>query len=313
MDQDFTEWTSGDICEWFGFLHSDFEQYGQRVQFLKIDGEKFEKLKDPVFVRTDLGVKLPSHVNAIVRAVTQRMTKYEELQKQNKGGNQPVGGGNEFKLFADQMKEKNEPKPPKSENKHRLNPNNPNVNPDNENNAINGDDNIDNMFNPEEKQNNNQNYNKQNVNVDSNARFNQYMNRNADLNGNFNLKNKSNGNSNLQNPQQQNNDFDFNFPQISPAHSPNHAAIPPPADDYSIDQFDITQHQQTNLNPGGGEINEGGEGVGVGVNGGHNMNQQNMNIGPGVPQPEIPGSAPGPPPPAFGNYVVCQMIVFFVE
>ena len=81
MNQDYTEWTSGDICDWIGMLHSDFEQYGGRAHVMNINGEKFDKLADSSFLRKNLGVKLKCHRIAIMNAVTNRMREYNRIGK----------------------------------------------------------------------------------------------------------------------------------------------------------------------------------------------------------------------------------------
>ena len=85
MEEDYTEWSPCDIADWLALLHSDLEQHGQRAQFLKIDGEKFVKLKDPKYLREDIGIELESHVNAIVTAVTRRMDEYDRRKKETNG------------------------------------------------------------------------------------------------------------------------------------------------------------------------------------------------------------------------------------
>ena len=101
MDQDFTEWSSEDIGEWLGFLHSDLEQYGLRAQFLKLDGEQFEKLSDAKFLRVELGIKISSHVNTIMKAVKQRMAAYDKLMQEKTDHNskskwEPKGNKNTY-------------------------------------------------------------------------------------------------------------------------------------------------------------------------------------------------------------------------
>ena len=81
MEQDYTDWSSHDIADWLWLLHGDLEQYGDRILFIGLDGERFDRLTDPKYVRGDMGVKIASHVNAIVRAATQRMIEYDRLQK----------------------------------------------------------------------------------------------------------------------------------------------------------------------------------------------------------------------------------------
>ena len=97
MELDYTQWSANDIANWLESLHSDFEQYGQRAQFLKIDGEQFETLGDATFLRNYLGIKIESHCIGIVRAVKRRMVEYNQRSriKNNKNVDKYASLGNE--------------------------------------------------------------------------------------------------------------------------------------------------------------------------------------------------------------------------
>ena len=126
MDQDYTEWLSDDIVDWLGLLHSDLEQYGGRILLMGLDGEQFERLKDPKFVRNDLNVRITSHVNAIVRAVTQRMMEYDILSRKKHDSDDDDDDGDENELFnfMPAMKPiQKSPRPTKPNAKHHVNSN----------------------------------------------------------------------------------------------------------------------------------------------------------------------------------------------